>query len=173
LVTGEYADPAEAVLDRSVEDHLSPGDGGFGHDRRHLHAGSAGFIRGELNSGSAHLHGTEKEAVPEQALIETLGALFERSEGHAAGGEADARADRREVVQVVVQTLHLKQDRAGASGRETALEAKYGFGRLGVGDRVGDRAGATRPLCVSDRLLQGDALGGPLQAPMLVEEPEV
>ena len=57
----------------------------------------------------------EEEAVAGQALVEPLRALLERGEGHRARREADARADRRDVVEVVVETLELEQQRAGAA----------------------------------------------------------
>jgi len=111
--------------------------------------------------------------MPKQALVEALGALLQCCERHRAGGESDPCADRGEVVEVVVKTLHLQQQSARPGGREAAPQTQHGFGCLSIGDRIGDGAGAAGPLCVGNGLLQGHALGRLLQPPVLVEEAEI
>ena len=78
--------------------------------------------------------------------VEPHRALLQRGEGHVPGGEADAGADRGDVVEVVVEALELEQQRAGAAQLRVEGEPDAALAGLGVGDRVGDGAGAAGAL---------------------------
>ena len=85
---------------------------------------------------------SEQEPVPGQAQIEPLRAFLERRVGHRSRREADAGADRRDVVEVVVDALELEQQRPRAAQLIVGVQAERRLAGMRVGDRVRDRAGA-------------------------------
>ena len=111
--------------------------------------------------------------MPGEGQVEAHRALLERGESHVPRGEPDSRADRGDVVEVVVEPLQLEQERAGASQLPRRREAEDALAGQRVGDRVGDRAGAAGSLGKGQAVGQLLPLGGALQPAVLVEEAQV
>ena len=123
----------------------------------------------------ADCDGVEQEAVPERLRVDLLGAVLERGEGHRAGREADAGADRADVVQVVVDALELEQHRAGDARARGRAAGRARPRRPARRRRVLATAHAAQARCdVGAAHRRRDAaLGGALEAAVLVEEPRV
>ena len=121
----------------------------------------------------ADAHRVEQEAVPGEPRVQPSAALRESREMRTAGGESDAGAHRRDVVEMAPDPLQLEQDRARACHSCARDKAERRLARLRIRDAVGDRAGGTGTLGVGDPVAELGSLGGPLEPAVLVEQPSV
>ena len=119
------------------------------------------------------MHAVEQEAVPRDLRIEPARVLAQRCEALVAGCEADARADRSDVVEVAPEPFELEQERAGACDLIRRPQAEDLLGSVRVGHAIGDRAGAACPRGVVDAVVKRLPGRGSLEAAVLVEEPDV
>ncbi len=105
--------------------------------------------------------------------VEPAGALGERGEVIVSGGEADAGADRREVVEVTPHALELEQDRAHARELGAGSETECVLAGKGVRDAVRDCAGGAGARRVGEPVLERLPFRRALETAVLVEEPRV
>src|SRR5438132_14374114 len=82
--------------------------------------------------------------------VEPAGALGERREVIVPGSEADARADRREVVEVTPHAFELEQDRAHARELAAGSKAECVLTGKRVRDAVRNCAGSAGALRVCE-----------------------
>ena len=167
----EYADAVQPRLERGGELEVAPGRGGVGVQVAQPHAGVGGGVCIELEAAARERDGAEQESMAGEFGVEPLGAFLERGEGHRAGGEADARAQRADVVEVVVETLELERERARDAKVAVGPEPERVLDGVRVGDRVGHRARGARTLRVRERVGDRSPFGGALEPAMLVEQP--
>ncbi len=90
----------------------------------------------EVEGAAADRDGAEQEAVAGQALVQAPGVVDERGEAARAGRDADAGADRADVVERVPDALELEQDRPGPRELARGLEAERLLARVRVRDGV-------------------------------------
>ena len=138
----EDADAGEPVLEGDVvELELAPAASASVADARRALRGRFGVVCGSRSRRCAPTWTVPKqEAVAGEAVVEPPGAFGERREEVVAGGEADAGADRGDVVEVVPDAFELEQDRAGARELAVGRESE----RLLAGVRVGERCSRPR-----------------------------
>ena len=82
---------------------------------------------------------------PVSAALSRRACSVSAGEADGAGGESDAGADRRDVVEVVPDAFELEQDRCGRGRARRRGEAERVLARLRVGDAVGDGARGAGP----------------------------
>ena len=85
--------------------------------------------------------------MPGEAVVESAGAFGERGEGLLPGGEADAGADRGDVVEVVLDALEFEQHGPGACEVAVGVEPERGLAGVRVGDAVLATAQAAQARC--------------------------
>ena len=112
----------------------------------------------------------EEEAVSGQDGVQPARALGERCEAVVAGGEADAGADRGDVVQVAPGPLELEQDRADAAELGGGHEPERLLAGARVGDAVRHVAGGAGTRDVGEPFVQRLPFRGALEPAVLVEE---
>src|SRR5438876_3867889 len=105
--------------------------------------------------------------------VEPAGALGERGELIASGGEADARADRREVVEMAPHAFELEQDRAHARELAAGSKTERVLTREGARDAVRNGAGGAGARRVGDPIGEGVSFGRAFETAVLVEQPRV
>src|SRR5581483_1805728 len=167
------ADVGEPVLEGAVEEELAPGASRLGLDPLELCAGCDDRVPLDRERAAGDGDRAEEEAVPGQRGVEPPRALGQRGEAVVPGRESDAGADRGDVVEVAPDPLQLQQDRADASELGRRVQPERRLPGMRVGGRVRDGAGGAGALDVGEPLVRGPALGGPLEAAVLVEQARV
>ena len=102
--------------------------------------------------------------------VDVLRAVLERGEGHRAGREPDAGAQRADVVEVVVEALELERERASDAQVAVGPQSACLLDGVRVSHHVGHRARRAGPLDVRQRVAGLAVLGSPLEAAVLVEQ---
>ncbi len=110
------------------------------------------------------------EPVPGQGRVHPLRPLFELCEGHVAHRKPDAGAHGSDVVDMVVETLELQQQRACAAEVVVGHRADGILDCVGDGDGVGDRTRRAGPLGQSQCLVGTPPDRRLLQPAVLVEQ---
>ena len=137
------ADVREAILEGRVEEQLAPAASRAPRATRRARSRAARdllAVECELAAADADRL-PKRKRWPVRQRVQPPCALGERGEAGVPGGEADAGADRSDVVQVAPRPLELEQDRAGARELGRRDEAERLLAGVRVGDAVRDGAG--------------------------------
>ncbi len=133
--------------------------------------GDGGVV--ELERAAPDCDRPEQEPMAREACVQPARVVDEGGEAARAGGEADAGADRADVVEGVPDALELEQDRPRAGELRGGREAERLLARLRVRNGVRDPAAGARACDDRQAVLERKALGGTLEAAVLVEEPGI
>ncbi len=133
---GDDADARQPVLERGVEAaaRASPLARPRASARELVARGRARPAASSASALPPTCDAAEQEAVAGRARVQPARPLGERGEAVVAGGEADAGADRGDVVEVAPDPLELEQERARARELRRRREPE----RVLAGVRVGD-----------------------------------
>jgi len=148
----------------AIEAQLAPTAARLGPERRYLVGRGTHVVAVEGDLAAADLDRPEQEAVACEPGVEPAGALGERGKVIVAGGEADAGADRGEVVEVAPQALELEQDRAHACELDVRCQTEGVLAGVGVGDTVCDRAGGAGAGCIGQSFVERVSFGCAFEA---------
>ena len=158
----EGADVGEAVLEGGVELEFAPSSCGFAADPCEFLACSGDSWCVELECVGADCDGAEEESVSCEPCVEVSRAVCECCEEVVAGGEADAGADGRDVVQVVPCSFEFEQDRSHPGEFGCRVQAEAFLAGVCVGEAVCDGAGGAGAADEAGAVGQRGALGGAL-----------
>ena len=108
-----------------------------------------------------------------ERCVQTARAFRQRGEARISRGEPHAGTHGGDIVEVVPGALQLEQDGPCTGQFGSRTEAERLLASLGVGDSAGNSTGGAGARDERHSAREGEALSGPLEAAVLIEEARV